>query len=172
MKKTLLVVIIIVISTVFVSSCSLPGSANSFTYLRKGTPYSQIFDSYIRDTTHYPAYTFEYENQKYQVLIYYVVNRVHKDMAASNNHKQFNGGYDNKGKYKSPEISGLQPQRQNLIYNDHDPFYFIFKDNALYTWGYLYEIKNDPSDRISQFGNAIDEGYKRYLASKGEEYER
>ncbi len=170
MNKTLTGGLLLLIVSVVLSSCGGGlGGANSFTTFKKGLAYATIDSAFlISDTDRYPTYYCEFDNQKYQVVVHQVTNWVHKELSMGGS----GGGYNNNGVYKAPDFSGVNSGSRRQTTRYKDPFYLIFKDKKLFSWGYLYEFKNDPSNRISQFGMALEDGYKIYLKSKGDDYER
>ena len=96
----------------------------------------------ISDTDRYPTYDFEFDNQKFKAIVPRITNYVHKEFSKS----------------AAPGAGSTQ-----RTYAFVDPFFMVFKDNKLYNWGYLYEFKNNASNKTMQFLKLI---YTREVVNK------
>ncbi|MBI3258101.1 MAG: hypothetical protein HYZ54_01265 [Ignavibacteriae bacterium] len=151
MKNKLCINLFLVITTVFMSSCGNKFiGANDFARLKKGMDFSKELTV---DSDMIPIFEFEFDNQKYQCQVLPVTNYFHKEFTTPQEQK-YNGGRSEKTTYF------------------RDFYFLITKNSKLFNWGYLYEFKNDPSNKGSQFGLALEAGYKNYLQKKGIEYVR
>lgn len=146
MKK--IVILIYVVSLVFLSSCGSKKAtyANDLMYLKQGMKYSKLDSLYnIKDQ---PNFDIEFDNQKYSIAITGIENYHHEDSRLSSRNGSTGASYINSS------------------YTATDAFYFIFKDRKLENWAYMYEFKNDYSNKINQFAQAISEGLANYYKIK------
>ncbi len=150
MKNKLCISLFLVVTTIFITSCgSRFAGANDFARFKKGMDFSKEAGA---DSDDIPLFQFEFDNQMYKCHVLPITNYFHRE-------------------YTSPQEQKFSGRTEKITFF-RDPYFVISKDNKLFNWGYLYEFKNDPSNKGGQFGLAMEDGYKNYLRLKGEEYVR
>ena len=153
MKKNMYNYLLWLVLAVVLTSCGglRSGGANSLLGYKKGITYTSVLNAYnVAGMGTIKRFDFEFDNEKYKVLVPNILNSVFEGATNTN--------------YATNTAT-------TTMHYYYDRAFLIFKDEKLATWGYLYEFKNDPTNKGSQFSQALEDGFKLYTKKLGEKYE-